>query len=194
MILNVDVARRQLRKHPEKMLSELNFLESLAQEANHEIRNLLFSRRPLALETYGLKLALTQLVERHRQRAYYRIELDVSALPDEAIEAGVASTLFVITQEALNNIAKHARAQNVTIRLGTTPPNLWVEIEDDGIGFDPKQLEQGYSERGSFGLLNIRERARLIDGQAEILSPRPNKKGGTLVRVQVSLERARPTE
>jgi signal transduction histidine kinase len=193
MILNIDVARRQFNRHPERMLSELNYLESLAQEANHEVRNLLFSLRPLVLETHGLKAALAQLIERHRQRAPYGIDLDVSAMTDEAIDGGVASTLFVITQEALTNIFKHAHAQKVMVRLGITPPDLWVEIEDDGVGFDVKQVEQGSSERGSFGVLNIRERARLIDGRAEFISPRPDGQRGTQVRVQVPLERVRRT-
>lgn len=187
LILNVDMARRQLGPRSDRMAAELNFLESLAQEANHEIRNLLFSLRPLVLETHGLKAALTQLVERHRQRAQYRIDLDVSDLTDSAIETGIASTLFVIVQEALNNIHKHARAQNVVIRLGITGANLWVEIEDDGVGFDVKKVEGSYSERGSFGLLNIRERARLIEGGAQFVSPAPASGRGTLVRVEAPL-------
>jgi signal transduction histidine kinase len=61
------------------------------------------------------------------------------------------------------------------------------------VGFDVKQVEQGSSERGSFGVLNIRERARLIDGRAEFISPRPDGQRGTQVRVQVPLERVRRT-
>ncbi len=191
LILNVDVARRQLGARPDRMAAELNFLESLAQEANHEIRNLLFGLRPLVLETHGLSAALKQLVERYRKRAHGQTNLDVNALPDEAVEPGVASTLFVIVQEALNNIHKHAQAQNVTIRLGANKGNLWVEIEDDGVGFDVDKVESSYSERGNFGLLNIRERARLIEGSAQFISPSPRGGRGTLVRVEVPLQHRR---
>ncbi len=190
IILNIDMARRQLRAKPSKMAAELNYLESLAQEANHEIRNLLFSLRPLVLETHGLTAALRQLVERHQQRAQYPINLEVTALSDEAVGPGVANTVFVIVQEALNNIFKHARAQKVVIRLGVNAGNIWVEVEDDGMGINLQQVERTYSERGSFGLLNIRERARLIEGSAVLISPLPDGRSGTLVRVEAPLRNA----
>lgn len=189
MILNIDMARRQLATRPEKMATELNFLESLAQEANQEVRDLLFSLRPLALETHGLTAALTQLVERARPHAEYQIALEVGDLPEGAINPRVASTLFVIVQEALNNIQKHADPANVWVRLGTSANALWVSVEDDGVGFDVNRVDASYSQRNSFGLLNMRERARLIDGKTDILSPRRSGAQGTEVRVEVPLER-----
>ena len=184
MILNIDMARRHLASGPEKMSTELNFLESLAQEANQEIRDLLFNLRPLVLETHGLIAALRQLVERLQPHATFRLHLDVSRLPDDPIDLRIAGTLFVIIQEALNNIQKHSQAEDVWVRLGAGP-NLWVEVADDGRGFDVKATEANYARMGSFGLLNMRERARLIDGQTEIISPRPGHKNGTMVRVEV---------
>jgi signal transduction histidine kinase len=188
IILNIDMARRRLASGPEKMATELNFLESLAQEANQEVRDLLFSLRPLILETHGLIAALTQLVERLRTHVTYQLHLEVSTFSEEALDLRIAGTLFVIIQEALNNIQKHARPQNVWIRLGASSV-LWVEVADDGDGFDVKAVEANYTQRGSFGLLNMRERARLIDGQTEIFSPRPGLIGGTLVRVEAPLAR-----
>ena len=190
IILNIDMARRQLAARPEKMATELNFLESLAQEANQEVRGLLFSLRPLALESHGLTAALTQLVERARPHTTYEIHLDFNALSSTSIAPRVSSMLFVIIQEALNNTTKHASAQNVTIRLGTSAEHLWAEIEDDGVGFDVQEVDAHYNQRNSFGLLNMRERARLIDGGIAIRSPRPGQTAGTQVRVEVPLERA----
>jgi two-component system sensor histidine kinase DegS len=66
-----------------------------------------------------------------------------------------------------------------------------VEVADDGQGFDVKQVESQYEQLGSFGLLNMRERVRLIEGQIEIISPRPGHTTGTLVQVKVPLARAR---
>lgn len=190
IILNIDMARRYLTAGPEKMAKELNFLDSLAQEANQEVRDLLFSLRPLTLVTHGLIAALTQLVERYQKHLPYRIHLKVGALQDDALDPKVASTLFVIIQEALNNIQKHAKAQEVWVRLGTSETDLWVEVADDGQGFNVRQVESHYEQLGSFGLLNMRERARLIDGQIEIVSPRPGHATGTLVQVRVPLTRA----
>jgi signal transduction histidine kinase len=186
IILNIDMARRHLASGPEKMATELNFLESLAQEANQEVRDLLFSLRPVILETHGLIAALKQLVERLQAHVPYQLHLEVAQFSDDTLDLRVAGTLFVIIQEALNNIQKHAGPQNVWVRLGASSV-LWVEVADDGAGFDVKHVEANYAQRGSFGLLNMRERARLIDGQTEIYSPRPGLTNGTLVRVEAPL-------
>jgi signal transduction histidine kinase len=191
IILNIDMARRYLAAGPEKMAKELNFLDSLAQEANQEVRDLLFSLRPLTLVTHGLIAALTQLVERYQKHVPYRIHLEVGTLQDDVLAPRVSSTLFVIIQEALNNIQKHAKAQEVWVKLDTSQTDLWVEVADDGQGFDVKQVESQYEQLGSFGLLNMRERVRLIEGQIEIISPRPGHTTGTLVQVKVPLARAR---
>jgi signal transduction histidine kinase len=190
IILNVDQARTQVAAGPERIATELNFLDSLAQEANQEIRDLLFSLRPLSLETHGLTVALAQLVERLQSHVAYQIRLEVGELSDDAIVSKVAATLFVIVQEAINNIQKHAKAQHVWIRLGTSQEDLWVEVVDDGLGFDVRRTEADYSRLNSFGLLNMRERARLIDGRIEIQSPPPGMRSGTRVRVNVPKGRA----
>ena len=183
MLLNIDMARRQLASKPETVASELEFLDGLAREGNREVRDLLFGLRPLALETHGLIAALRQLVERVRGEA--ELLLNVGDLRDSALDPKVASTLFVIIQEALSNASRHARARQVQIRLGTSKSEVVAEVEDDGIGFDVKQVDATYGQRNSFGLLNMRERARLIDGRTEILSPPRTGSQGTLVRVTV---------
>ena len=190
IILNIDMARRQLVSKPERMATELNFIESLAQEANQEVRDLLFNLRPVSLETLGLVVALNQLAERIRAHAPYQVHLDVEAMPPGQIDPPVAGTLFVIVQEALNNIQKHAKAENVWVRLGTSATHLWVDVFDDGVGFDVHQTDASYAHLNSFGLLNMRERARLIDGETLIASPAPNLPSGTLVHVEVPLSRA----
>jgi len=68
---------------------------------------------------------------------------------------------------------------------------LWVEVSDDGVGFNVPLVDASYSQRGSFGLLNMRERARLIDARTTIVSPPPGAATGAQVRVEVPMERAR---
>jgi len=191
LILNIDMARRQLAIGPEKMATELNFLDSLAQQANQEVRDLLFGLRPLALESHGLTTALTQLAERQGSHSKYKIHLDVMDVADKMIDPRVANTLFVIAQEALNNVQKHADARNVWLKLKSSAEVLWVEVSDDGVGFNVPLVDASYSQRGSFGLLNMRERARLIDARTTIVSPPPGAATGAQVRVEVPMERAR---
>lgn len=84
-----------------------------------------------------------------------------------------ALALEALLREALTNIAKHARATQVTIRLHTSDTRLLLEVEDDGRGFDPEQLHES-----TLGLTSMRERVKLLGGELEILS-RPG--GPTLV-------------
>jgi signal transduction histidine kinase len=84
-----------------------------------------------------------------------------------------ALALEALLREALTNIAKHARASNVTIRLQTSSTHVLLEIEDDGCGFDPGQVDEA-----TMGLTSMRERVKLIGGEFEILS---RQGGPTLV-------------
>jgi two-component system sensor histidine kinase NreB len=80
----------------------------------------------------------------------------------------IENTLYRVTQEALNNIAKHSRAGNVSILLERRAGRVSLIIEDDGIGFDVEQAF-GISEKG-LGLIGMRERAALVVGTLEIES------------------------
>jgi signal transduction histidine kinase len=75
----------------------------------------------------------------------------------------VETTVFIILQEAINNIRKHAKPTNVWISLLNTEEETVVMVRDDGLGFDKVAVTEQYNERGSFGLLNMGERARLIN-------------------------------
>ena len=95
-------------------------------------------------------------------------------LPENVIDALVRSVA-----EGLTNIARHARAQQVTIQITTDEQNLVVTIQDDGQGFDPHTIPAGH-----YGLLGIRERIRLINGECTVES---ESGSGTTLRMQVPL-------
>jgi signal transduction histidine kinase len=92
------------------------------------------------------------------------------------IEVGV----YRIIQEALANIRQHARARNATIHLEITPDRLSAVVSDDGRGFAPDRRLHGH-----YGLLGIRERARLLGGEAQVLSTRGH---GTRIEAHIPLE------
>ncbi len=92
--------------------------------------------------------------------------------------------LFNIIQEAINNALKYAKAQHIWVRLKQTLDTLQVTVQDDGRGFDLQRVMASYDQRGSFGLLNIDERAKLIGGVAELNSAPGH---GTTVQVVVPL-------
>jgi signal transduction histidine kinase len=95
----------------------------------------------------------------------------------------VAGTIFSIVQEAINNIKRHARANNVWLSLEVKNNRFVVTVRDDGYGFDVAKTESDYDQRGSFGVLNMRERAALIEAELHIESSTEMPNRGTLIQL-----------
>ena len=93
----------------------------------------------------------------------------------------MASGLYRITQESLQNVAKHAKAKHLSVTLGVRDGNLVLSLEDDGIGFAP----QAVKGKGGLGLVSIGERARIIGASLSIES-KPGD--GTRISVRVPLQ------
>lgn len=184
--MNVEFIKRLLERDPRRVLEELDKLSGLAKRTTYEIRTMLFELRPLVLETQGLKVTLEQYLERFQgNSAGAAILLDADGAASVQLETKTEGTLFNIIQEAVNNALKHAKAKTVWVRLRREGRNLIAIVQDDGIGFDMQAVMRTYEKRGSFGLLNIDERARLVSGNAEIQSAPGN---GTTVTIIVPIE------
>ncbi|NOK60775.1 MAG: hypothetical protein GFH27_549289n242 [Chloroflexi bacterium AL-W] len=181
--MNIEFIKRLLERDPERVADELDKMAVLSKRTTHEIRTLLFELRPLVLETQGLDVTLQQYFERFDSKET-KIVLDTEPVPIE-LDSKVEGTLFNIIQEAVNNALKHARAKHIWVRLKIVTETLEITIQDDGCGFDLKKVKASYEQRGSFGLLNVEERAKLIGGVSEIHSA-PDQ--GTTVRVMMPLQ------
>lgn len=182
--MSLGFIRRLFDNESQRVPDELEKLKATAQRANHEVRTLLFELRPLALETQGLVPAIRQYLERFDPATGPAILFD----GDDDIgplTKRVQGTLFNIIQESVNNALKHAGAQHIWIRIAKRGDDLALKIQDDGKGFDIQAVKASYSERGSFGLLSLDERARLIGGNAEIVSA---VGAGTTISVVVPLD------
>lgn len=120
--------------------------------------------RPNLLADVGLTAAINDYVKKFRQHTTIECVLD---LPDDEIMLGAdqSLTIFRILQEALNNALKHAQADRLEIYLSQRGGSLFMEVRDNGIGFDPS-MHKGRS----FGLLGIRERALMVGGKARVSS------------------------
>lgn len=184
--MNVEFIKRLLERDPGRVIDELDKLSSLAKRTTYEVRTMLFELRPLVLETQGLRVTLEQYLERFKTNSTSaKIVLETADAGDVHLETKTEGTLFNIIQEAVNNALKHAKAKQICVRLRRDGRNLVAVVEDDGVGFDMQAVLRSYEQRGSFGLLNIDERARLVGGSAEIQST-PGK--GTTVTIIVPIE------
>jgi signal transduction histidine kinase len=161
-------AARQLVDEAEDdaLAHQLQRIGEIGQQSLKEMRLLIYELRPPVLAEQGLIPALRQRLEAVEGRAGVEARLvvdELRPLPSETEEA-----LYRITQEALNNILKHAQAATVTVRLHLEENHFLLDIEDDGIGFEPAQTT---TEAGQ-GLRNIRERAAAL-GAAVTISSQP---------------------
>ena len=149
-----------------------------ARQAQVEMSALLQDLRPLPLDGTGLSEALDEQCEALGYRTGAEVNLDLRHAPLDysGYPQGIAEALFRITQEALANIARHARAKHVTVRLAQIADAIELEVRDDGQGFNPSTGTSGT------GIASIRERAVNLAGHAEIDSSRGK---GTTVKVTI---------
>ena len=133
------------------------------------------------MENIGLVEALRKQCEALQYRTGAQVTTEFSDLPENnLLPPGAQEAVFRVAQEALANIARHARAQNVKVRLytETEPASMILQIEDDGQGFTPGTITEG------MGTANMRARTREIGGRV-VLRSTPGK--GTQVSVQIPL-------
>jgi signal transduction histidine kinase len=177
--VQLEALNKQLDRDPDSAKHTVLQLRDLTRDGLQEARRALHALRASPLEDLGLTLAMRQIVDSVRERSGLHITLDMlyelDGLPPE-VEQGI----YRITEEALNNTARHANAQCVTVSLLREPAGLRLTITDDGFGFDPATvcLDDHY------GLVGMRERALLCNGHLDIISTPAT---GTTVRLTVDV-------
>jgi len=187
LLMNLEVARRVAATRPEQIGAELEILRDLVQQVNVAIRQSLLELRPLLLESRGLAGALRGFVNQQR-RLGFAVTAEIGELP-EIPNRQVETAVYLIAQEALSNVRRHARAEYAWLRIWTDESWLILEIEDDGRGLPLESENSGEAAPSGMGLVSIRERVEWLDGHLLILSPRPGRQQGTLVRVRLGLQR-----
>jgi PAS domain S-box-containing protein len=145
-----------------------------------KLRRLITELRPASLDTIGLEAALQALAEQQSEAANFTVDCELQ-LPreEEARPTPVLETaVYRLVQEALNNVSKHSMAGRATLGVRTTRGTIEIEVTDDGVGFEPALVREG------FGLVGMRERAALLGGSLDVDSTRG---AGTKVRAEIPL-------
>lgn len=185
MAMRINLARRMMTKNVGDAADELLRIEELAHRTTKEIRHMLFTLRPLILESQGLTAALEAMAEKMRETFGQNVVINVDETVLENIEMGKQGVIFYIIEEAANNARKHANALHIWVRLRPFETGIaLLEIEDDGLGFDVEAVNKSYDKRGSLGMVNLRERTELVNGLLNIDSA-PGK--GTRIQVYIPL-------
>jgi signal transduction histidine kinase len=187
IIMSAQFAKEILTRTPEKLdklREELEELEPLAAKALHQVRTMLFDLRPVILETQGLAPALESYVKHLRLADDFAVSLEIKDFY-ERLNASAETAIFSTVQEAVSNARKHAHARHLDLALAKHDGNLVVTIRDDGQGFDIARVDRSHDQRGSLGLLKMRERAEMLNGEFSIESAIGQ---GTLVKLIVPLQ------
>lgn len=183
--MRVNMAQRTMVKDPKAAYQELSRIEELARRTTKEIRHMLFTLRPLALESQGLVAALQAMAEKMKETYSQNVIINIDEGLLDQLEMGKQGVVFYIVEEVVNNARKHARAAHIWVRLRPLEEGLaLLDIQDDGVGFDVEAVNRSYDNRGSLGMVNLRERSELVNGLLHIQSA-PGK--GTRVQVFIPL-------
>ncbi len=166
-----------------QMLTEL---EELSQQALEQARELSLDLRPAILDDLGLVPALRWYLNRYASRLDAKIDLEVIDF-DERPSAEVETVLYRVAQEALTNVARHAQASHVHIRLERKATTVTLLIEDDGQGFDTEEIMRYKGLPHGLGLLGIQERVTFLGGHVDIQS-RPGRGTRLFIEIPWSVE------
>jgi len=152
----------------------------LAEDLDRSIDFLTWELRSASVERLELSASLSDLVRSWSERFDLPADYHAEGGHDHALSADASVQVYRIVQEALHNVRKHAQATRVTVLFTHNGQEAAIAVEDDGRGFSPDRLETGLA--GHFGLVGMRERARLIGGSLTIESA-PGQGTSIVVRV-----------
>jgi signal transduction histidine kinase len=154
---------------------------AVLEDTTHSVRDICTDLRPPILDYAGLLPALESYARRYTRQTGIAVRIENAQL-DAPLDAEAQSILFRITHEALTNCAKHAKASEVVIALGSNDGSRsLLTITDNGVGFDPEALAR-VGESPGLGLISMRERAEFI-GANLIIESTPNQ--GTRITIRL---------
>ncbi len=169
----------------------LSDLRRLVDRMHDSLHRIIANLRPAVLDDLGLAAAIEWLAEHQLRRAGISARCELSELQDCRADSAVEITLFRVVQESITNIVRHASASAVLIQAGIGPEHLgdpaahlWIEIEDDGNGFDPSAVREEADTLRGVGLMGMRERMELIGGSI-VIDSAPDE--GTRIRIDAPL-------
>lgn len=180
IILQLEAVEQALEQgKPESVTSHLNKARSLARGSLSEARRSVWNLRPEALEKMRLPDAIKQEVTRFSQTNNIKASFDFSGDSQE-LRPDTETAILRISQEALANIRKHAKATEVKVKLDYDKSDVILTVSDNGQGFATESVSDNAVKRKGFGLISMRERARNAGGNFNVESEVGQ---GTIVKV-----------
>ncbi|HBF21837.1 MAG TPA: hypothetical protein DDW81_17185 [Cryomorphaceae bacterium] len=177
---------QQFKSIQQKTESKVSEVNTLIDQAAQAIREISQNLRSGVLDEMGLIPAIEDICQRAQDTGKIEVEVHTESVKGQ-LNPNLEWTIYRNTEEALNNILKHAQANKVIVQIFQGKDHISVTIEDNGVGFDPKQLKES-ENRQSLGLKGMKARTRKYNGSFEIDS---KKNRGTIIMMDFKLQ---PTE
>jgi PAS domain S-box-containing protein len=180
--LGMQLFEQELARTSEPHRARLQTLVSDVDRMIAEVRRLSYNLRPLALDDFGLTVALEMLCREFERVYKLQTKLTVSESLPAFRDPQVDIALYRIAQGALSNVARHASAHNASVNLSESDGRAVLVVQDDGRGFDLGSLRHRRDGRPGLGLIGMRERAEMLGGSFRIES---EARKGTRVEAQI---------
>jgi PAS domain S-box-containing protein len=164
-VLAIDLGRAESAAPGDRRSETLRAVREGLVRLSEDIHSLAYRLHPSVLEELGLAEALRTECERRGRHGGIDITLDLDPVPAD-LGKDAALCLYRVAQEALNNVARHARARTARVILRQVDGGLLLAVRDGGVGFEPGETRA----RGSLGLVSMRERLRLVNGTLDVES------------------------
>lgn len=173
--------------NPEKLQMKIDGLKDLSSNLIKGVRIATFNLTPPELTDYGIATALAKLCKELKRLTNQNILFENKTTGDQRYDSVIETNVYRITQEAVNNSIKYAEANYILVTLSKTENLLSVKVDDDGIGFDPKQISKENKKDNSahMGLGFMEERVKFIFGRLFIRSA-PGQ--GTRITINVPIK------
>jgi signal transduction histidine kinase len=179
---NLAAVANMLPNNVERAKAMLGKVQALSIDILDEMHKLIYELRPSLLDDLGFAAAVRWLVENKLGEAAIEVNFRITG-QERRMSSQLEATLFRVTQEAINNIIKHACAKNVNIHLDFKKHAIRVHMQDDGRGFDVQEAISAKDRPRGLGLLGMKERVELINGKLTIRShPGGN---GTEINIEI---------
>lgn len=179
--MRIDLWLDWLESDRDRLRAELIENKQILREQIAELRRAIFALRPVQFDELGFVGGLHRYILEFANQHGWETHVDIAGAPP-ALTPELEATCFRLIQEALTNVAKHARATRVDIAIGQADGGLIVRVADDGAGFEPGDEQEEHS--GRVGLRQMHERVAALRGRLTVLS-RPG--AGTEMRAWIPL-------
>lgn len=182
LVLRTEIAERMLERNDMGAIrSELIDLKGQIRSGLGEIRKIIFNLRPMALDDLGLVPTLRKFVQDFEENTRIRSIFETSG-KERRLSSAMEAAMFRMVQEAYSNALKHAQPTFVRLEITFLHDEVQLQIEDNGIGFQAELFKTEVKTHSHFGLIGMRERVDLLQGNLEIESAVGQ---GTKIRIQV---------